>query len=163
MPTSRPVTVARRCCLIAIVVVDSVAISCLTIGVCALLASSGLSGQVGLEASVGSAGMAGGGVVLLRINGILRRFGHSLVTAGAPCAPGIGDRISERVIARAGGLLPAWARDRYVEEWSDILHGAAAERGRMRWPTRGAELLQCLRAVVVLSVTLRLGQRRVTK
>jgi hypothetical protein len=156
---------ARHCRSVLLIGIDAVSIGGFAIGVCLVLAATGAeaSASVG-RAGLYSLGLTVSSVLLLRVNGALRRISAGHATAGWPIGAGVprgfGDRLLTRVVARMAALLPEWARDRYVEEWLDSLYDIHAGAGSA-WYRIPVELFQCLRAAAILAVTLRFNERRV--
>lgn len=151
---SLPGDLARRCGSAAVVVADAVAICGVTIGICALAYLPNADDPVPAGQWAGSVGLAGGGVLLLRLVGFLRDPDGRPVGSASFARP-LGAGLAERVVTRAGSLLPERARDRYVEEWRSSVHDVLGQPGSA-WHHRAAEVLQCLRAAAVLAVVLRL-------
>lgn len=149
-------TVARRCGSAAVVAADALGIFGVTIGICALLYLTAGEGPVPTGHGVGSVGLAGVGILLLRVTGFLRGLVGWRPTGSASFARTLGEELAERAVTRAGTLLPERIRDRYVEEWRSSVHDALREPGAA-WHRRAAEVLECLRAAVVLAVVLRLA------
>ncbi|WBB79038.1 hypothetical protein O7606_23070 [Micromonospora sp. WMMD882] len=154
---ARAGALARQCGYVVVVATDAVGLLGVALGlVCALILLAEAESPMRLADGVSSVGAVGTGVALLRLNGFLReRDGRSRHRAGVRSP---GDRVALGIVTGAGRLLPASARERYVEEWRGLTRDALLDpdaSGRRAV----AEAAQCLRAAVVLAVVLRTVRR----
>ncbi|MBY8875046.1 hypothetical protein K7640_24770 [Micromonospora sp. PLK6-60] len=143
-------SVARQVGLFLRVSVDAVAISGTAIGFLALFALVPDPLRM-----LGGVGVVGGSVLVLRVNDRLRDVVAAPGVPPTPAGPWLVTGWSRRGLACAGALLPAWARDRYLEEWQDGLC-EVRQGGRLSRRQRADEVVQCLRAALALAVVLRL-------
>lgn len=153
--------VVRHCFAALVIGIDALAISGVVLSTLIAFTGTSLHGTTGENLVLG--GVFGGGAALLHVNGFVRSLGDR-AGGGQPasflCAL---EYLTGQLIVVVSLLLPGQARWRYVEEWQDALRDVADESGTSRWWRTSAEVLQCVRAAVLLAVILRCGRRRVSR
>ncbi|MEU8210061.1 hypothetical protein AB0B85_12790 [Micromonospora sp. NPDC049044] len=147
--------VVRRVGFMIRVSVDAFAIVGATLGFCAVAAAAS---PLHLLSAVC---VTSGSLAFLEITERLRVIAANSVTVGRPdtgLSPAAGRRI-EQWLVYAGALLPAEARDRYIEEWWGGIYEVLVSRQASR-SNQAGEIFQCLRAALTLALVLRLRRYR---